>query len=191
MFVDVPKKMEELFAEAKIKPNKSFLMDATVETFLELWEKISPELAVKISNYIAKKDDEAWLLAYLSNLIPDSPVILWTGERRGFGLFADKPYKSRQVVTDYGGAKRGIEHYGDYVIQYDEKNTIDGAFGFNLKDKGRWINEDRGAKNVEIRKANPWPYVFVDYGKQVEKGEEFLWDYGPNYERTYPRTKKV
>lgn len=175
--------MNELFERAGIVPDQDLLVEGNVDTFLELRAKVNLKLALDIGNYRAQVNDEPWKLAFLGNLIPDTPVVLWT-RQRGFGLFADRFYKSTERVTHYDGLVGGNDQEGDYVVQVDKYVTMDGKYGFELRNKGRWINE--GPKqNVNMRREKPLPFMYVDYGQDVNKGQEFFWAYGPYYKRNY------
>lgn len=113
------------------------------------------------------------------------PIVKKVNDVIGYGLFADKDYEIGEKVTQYGGKKVSKKASGSYVVQVSSY-AYDAEFEFNLKDKGRWINDSKDM-NVTLKKEGLW---FVTT-KQVKKGEEFLWYYGKDYNRDWNYPKKT
>ena len=121
----------------------------------------------------------------------------------GYGLFAEKDYESNEIVAEYGGVVASEELIGPYVISV-RRHDVDGYYGFKLSQKGRFINEDhsktlfktnaamqkhlRNAANVVEEFTGQASVVFrtqKSFKYRLEKGQEILWYYGPNYSRPY------
>ena len=117
--------------------------------------------------------------AFLVNLAR-GPIVQMTTDGRGYGLFADKQYKKGEKITVYGGEEVPEDQEGDYVLFNNRRDvTIDAKFRFFGKEKGRWIN-DAKKSNVEINAS-----LDVFATKKIQEGQEILWWYGPDYERTW------
>jgi hypothetical protein len=158
-----------------------------------------------ISNYVTSPTDvdrHANIICFLANFTL-GPVVLYVNDLVGYGLFAEKDYSDNEIVAEYGGVVADEELIGPYVITV-RKHDLDGYFGFKLSQKGRFINEDHskstfktnsamqkhlknaasvleeftGQASVVFRTRKSWKY-------RLEKGQEILWYYGPNYSRPY------
>lgn len=152
------------------------------------------------------------MVVSLANLMP-GPIIIYINHIVGYGLFAERDYTTeKEVVTTYGGevtrykrAKDNIECKGDYSILIDRKTCIDGKYYFKLFEKGRFINEDHTVpfngnvkayqKELLLREnvnlvperngENPKFRVKSTFGLSIQKGYEFFWYYGEDYDRTW------
>lgn len=121
----------------------------------------------------------------LSTVINDcnrigGPQVLFCSEKQCFGLFADRDYEKGERVTTYGGVITLHECCGDYAAQIGPVH-VNGLYGFELQEKGRWINEfnaQRTLVNVELGRT-------VRTTQIVLKGQEFFGDYGDEYVRNY------
>jgi hypothetical protein len=132
--------------------------------------------------------------AELANSIPNSPIVLDTRGVRGYGLFADRDYKTGETVTFYGGELVSANADGDYVVRLhddDVSDQLDAEWRFEAQDKGRWINDtDKQHENVRLERTKRIPNKLrVIAIKPVKRGEEFLWWYGKDYHRPWLNLK--
>jgi hypothetical protein len=101
---------------------------------------------------------------------------------RGHGLFADRDYHPGEVITTYGGRLVYGQHVqGDYVAYCGNNTNSDGSDGFQLSEKGRWINEsdrDRTIVNATLGRT-------IRAQHHVKQGQEIFVDYGEQYQRSY------
>lgn len=113
----------------------------------------------------------------------EGPRVLMT-PNAGYGLFADKDYSKGECVTQYGGRVVDAKTEGSYVMQLSRSRAIDGYCDFVAEtERGRWINDaPMRQQNVHARILPSGIIAFVAT-KAVAKGEEFLWNYGPDYQR--------
>ena len=165
-----------------------------LEQILNARAQVSGPLKDEISRYrptrMEMEDPQALeRIVVLVNLL-DGPVILKSGNR-GYGLFAHIPLEHApgdvqdgDFITKYDGVPSETEE-GDYVMENPTNGMlIDGFYGFELRNKGRWINDDRVNFNARV-KAN-WD-IRVRRGRDtrtIQPGEEILIDYGEYYDRT-------
>lgn len=108
-------------------------------------------------------------------------------EHSGLGLFATEELEKGSLVASYGGVvckSRTIE--GDYVIYNPEtKTSVDTERFFQIGYNGRFINEPPYAfkewENVKVQ----WHGNNATFVTQriIQKGEEILLHYGPQYTR--------
>lgn len=146
----------------------------------------SRSLLSKIAAYVVTEKDIQLGLANVILLVNtiEGPQVRFDPVRRCYGLFADQDYEgSSRFVTEYGGSKSHREVDGDYSAKIGKAGSffIDGAFGFKIKEKGRWINEfdaQRKFVNVELGRN-----VRTTVG--IQAGEQFFADYGNEYIRNY------
>jgi hypothetical protein len=125
-------------------------------------------------------------------------------EVHGFGLFARKWLKNGEDICAYGGlrlpanpdpplpqshrfvvsvsktaayvrARRAFETQDDTVLF-----TIDGEYGFLLKEAGRWANSDTEDPNCHLE-YHPNKGAWLVATRDIEPGEEIVWDYGERY----------
>lgn len=168
----------------------------SVDEALSARTVVPPLLKAKIGNFRPSKaemmDTEAiYRIVFLSNLI-DGPVILKVPEKGGgYGLFAHKRLEHRQgdikdgnLITKYDGVL--VDEYapeGDYLMSNTStRQEMDGLYGFALKNKGRWMNDDPINFNARL-KAN-WD-IRVRRARTIETGEEILINYGEQYHRPW------
>jgi hypothetical protein len=122
---------------------------------------------------------------------------------KGYGLFADRDYKRGEEVTTYGGEQVDSETDGPYVIYLNEETSIDGAYGFHPKAKGRWINDPQTSLAQTEDELKALENVNLEYddrrevlafratrdirgpGPGEDVGEELLWYYGHEYQREW------
>jgi len=113
---------------------------------------------------------------------------------KGYGLFADRAYKTGEAVTVYGGTWVGPTVSGPYVIAFSRKRRLDGAYGFLPTEKGRWINDPQtdpaqsqdeltSLENVNLMRHGKEVMFYAT--RPIDEGEELLWYYGPQYERPW------
>ena len=132
---------------------------------------------------------------------------------RGYGLFADRDYKTEEsedyiVVAVYNGTRylrdpRGIlpASHDKYLLKFTMDDArdyhVDGTSGFGLMEKGRWINhkgqDDGEGPNAAWRLRKGTEHLSLEHIvieiyliDDVREGEEFFIDYGPEYEELYP-----
>lgn len=106
------------------------------------------------------------------------PIVKKVNDVVGYGLFADRDYEQGEKVTQYGGIQVPKNSSGSYIIQ-GLSYSYNAEFIFNLKDKGRWINDSKMNMNVDLKRKDLW-FLTI---KPVKKGEEFLWYRDWNYKR--------
>lgn len=101
----------------------------------------------------------------------------------GLGLFADEDIKKREIIIEYTGRElsekeKEIEDGGNenmYIFEISSKKTIDGSGKENI---ARYANHscDANAESEIIRDR-----VFLRAVKNISKGEEITFDYGPEF----------
>jgi hypothetical protein len=139
-----------------------------------------------------RKDDKESVIRRINNL-PSGPKVVFINPIIGYGLVAERDYKVGEFVTFYGGVETNDED-GDYVVIVDEDYAVDSEFVFDIRDRGRWVNEkfENGEfyENVSLRYGKhdeKWKEneVFFYTIKPVKEGEEFYWWYGEEYQRPW------
>jgi SET domain-containing protein len=139
-------------------------------------------------------------LAELGNSVGGPQIKMSNIKGVGYGLFADKNYKKKDLVTSYGGSLHYKKIHGDYAFRLSEDPLIyvDGECDFHPSEKGRWLNhgsEDQkdllgGAIDPRKPKANTefyignknrMPICYIRALTNILKGEELYVDYGPLY----------
>lgn len=123
----------------------------------------------------------------------------------GYGLFAERDYGGDDFVTNYGGVEVPSTYEGPYTVSISEKakdkKTQDSEFEFDIRDKGRWVNEGTPDPKDRTKTREKLQNVTLKYGrpknqkgkkrmyfattKPVKRGEEFYWDYSRFYKRTW------
>lgn len=111
----------------------------------------------------------------------------------GFGLFAAEAIEGGARVVDYVGERIGLreaarrERFYNSVGYHPLFNltdmiVIDGLIGGN---EGRFINHSAKKGNIEpaIERGAIWFYA----NRDIDSGEELLFDYGFDPRRTYKR----
>ena len=132
-------------------------------------------------------------MALLASLTP-GPVVLKVSEQMGFGLFAERDYGPREFITEYNGniikdRRLGGPYVVDVIWRGPSKRElwhIDGAYGFALSAKGRWVNEGKPL-NATMKWGNTQQQAYLQtLGiDRIPKGSQFYWDYGPEYDRSH------
>lgn len=116
----------------------------------------------------------------LANLV-DGPIIL-PSPGRGHGLFAERDYRKGERITQYGGTvSHAATAAGDYVGYLGDGVYVDGAAGYTLAQKGRWVNEsdrDRSVVNATLSRD-------IRASTFIASGQEIFVDYGSEYKRNY------
>ena len=140
-------------------------------------------------------------LAKLGNLEGGPQIRMSMIKGVGFGLFADKNYKKKDIITSYGGRLYYKKVQGDYAFKLSDDPIIyiDGECDFHPSEKGRWLNhgyEEQPSKllcgaldpskpkaNTEfyIGKKKNMPICYIRALRNILKGEELYVDYGPLY----------
>ena len=166
-----------------------------VNDLLEQRSAFPTELAKEISEYRTTKEDmedqmSIRKIVFLSNLV-EGPFIIHTKDAtKGYTLVADKRYKGSMtrdgdLVTIYGGTIVSGDEKSNYVVALGTSKFLEGKYGFVLREKGRWINENRVSPNVYM-KRNEIRVLSSELERgSLEQGEEILLDYGDEYERSW------
>jgi endogenous inhibitor of DNA gyrase (YacG/DUF329 family) len=117
------------------------------------------------------------------------PQIQFVSDEMGYGLFADKEYRKGSIVTTYDGARSRNRVDGSYVLAFPrQKVYIDAEKRFPLEAKGRWINDtDTETENVYMQLDTTKSPIVANMRAltKIAKGEQILWNYGPDYERPW------
>jgi len=154
-------------------------------------------MSIDQSKFTNKKNRQ---MAELGNLLGGPQIKLSIIKGVGYGLFADKNYIKKEIITTYGGELHYEKFHGDYAFRLSENPLIyvDGEYNFHPSEKGRWLNhgsEDQknllgGAMDPNKPKANTefyigmknnMPICYIRALKNILKGEELYVDYGPLY----------
>lgn len=116
---------------------------------------------------------------------------------KGYGIVAERDYDVDEVVTYFGGELREDGSSNDYVVSltwYDgRKLELDPTYMFKLGEKGRFVNDSQSRENCSLEKgAEDEPVnAFLVTEVPVQKGKEFLWDYGEDYNRSWRKRTKM
>jgi hypothetical protein len=148
---------------------------------------------------MAKENNNKYL-SILGNKVGGPIISKSTIQGVGFGLFADKNYKKKEIITIYGGRLYYEVVDGEYVfrLQEDPPIYVDGGTDFHPSEKGRWINHGYDENNITsdenmapiyklanvefyMSNKNGFPICYVRALRNIKKGEEFFVDYGPLY----------
>ena len=153
------------------------------------------QLQRELDAYVTTKEDvDSHLedVVLLTNLTSMGPIVMQS-QIAGYGLFADRRYRGSlerkgQYITTYDGTKARAGDSGPYVLHISEQTVIDGFYGFQLIDKGRWINHNDNDFNVYFSKNQV--HVFTpewEYEKAplIEKGTELIINYGDDYSKDW------
>jgi len=112
-------------------------------------------------------------------------------KNRGLGLFAAQKLRKGQVVGYYSGhlRKQQVKHDSEYVAnwrpvgeKFDGEWEIDAEYGGNEMRFANYPNDDEepNMKANCIRRNNLQVIAFKAT-RDVKKGTELLWHYGPDY----------
>lgn len=126
-----------------------------------------------------------------SEVTPDDTFVTTSNiDGAGKGLFAGRDFKKGEIVTKYGGRElteeqvkksaskyiAGPDKWGQY---WDARSVSDPE-----EERGRWINHPpKGVKanvntyNLQTKKQG----LVIKTIRAVKAGEEFYYDYGPDY----------
>lgn len=180
-------------------------IDAQIAAILNVrrtFKREYPGLYTQLCTYTATLADvgQVDLLASLCNLTTGPVLFRVASKGGGYGLFAEQDYAvGRETkITKYDGV-RPVElpsqEEADYVVETGPRAYIDGKYGFQLENKGRWINEPNVAGgvsdtaelktiiNVELSRLNRYFFPLID----IRRGTELEWYYGPKYQRPWLR----
>jgi SET domain-containing protein len=99
----------------------------------------------------------------------------------GLGLFAGEPIKKGAKIIEYVGEKISADEAnkrgGKYLFEINSKWTIDGT---TRKNTARYINHACG-KAANCEAENRGGRIFILAKKNIEQGEELVYDYGVEY----------
>ena len=211
----IPFDMAFWYKENKTLEERRYMIDVTLKLRSSVPPQLITLIGSYVVKQEDVSDpDKLKLIVYMCNFTP-GPVIMYINHVIGYGLFADRDYdRHKDEVTVYGGivtrfsrirdAEEGCR--GDYAMLVDKKTCIDGLYGFKLSQKGRFINEAHNVQfdgNIRLYKRQlqerenvtlvaingegqlPVFRVKGTFGLNIAKGDEFLWFYGPEYDRKW------
>lgn len=98
----------------------------------------------------------------------------------GLGLFAEESIKKGELIIEYIGNILNKEESdavksNQYLFEVNRNKTIDGSVRWNI---ARYCNHScDGNAESEIKKAR----VFVKATKDIQEGEEIVYDYGEEF----------
>ncbi len=170
-------------------------MEGLFEEALAQPRPISAAFRSQLDAYVVTADDIEERLAqvvYLSNLA-SGPYVVWDKQRHGYGLRADRRYKTHEIITRYGGeVLKTDQANGPYMLFYASQGvTIDGHHGFKLYEKARWMNEYSGKptddkeKEERVKNTNAKLGMNVTALRGVKKDDWIFVHYGNDYDRSY------
>ena len=117
-----------------------------------------------------------------------------TTEEKGRGVYAARKFYKGQFVVEYDGERitkadyekkkqtydKNPKKYGSYVMEFrsgDKSICIDATK--KSKKLGRLMNHNRkGNLSYKFIKLDDECHVYFVASRDIEKGEEFLWNYG-------------
>lgn len=164
-------------------------MEGLFEEALKQPRPVSVTFRAQLDAYVVTAEDIEERLAqvvYLSNLA-SGPYVVWDDHRHGYGLRADRRYKTHEIITRYGGEElKSVSANGPYMLYYASKKlTIDGHHGFKLCEKARWMNEFSGVKEERAKNTNAKLGMNVTALRVVKPDDWIFVEYGTDYTRTY------
>ena len=154
--------------------------DASLQREIDAYRVTQQEVEERIEDVV-----------FLTNLTSMGPIVL-RSPGKGYGLFADRTYRGSldskgDYVTTYDGA-RIKDSVGPYVLRLSNNAAIDGHHGFELINKGRWINNDDDDFNVYFAANKIYVYTSeyeFDRAPRIKMGSELLINYGNEYEKSW------
>jgi SET domain-containing protein len=101
---------------------------------------------------------------------------------RGLGLFATRPYKTGEYITEYFGkpvpAEIAERSRSRYMFAVTSKTAIDGSDRANI---ARYINHSCKANVIASGSKRLWIHAL----RRIKAGEELTLDYGEDYLRYF------
>jgi uncharacterized protein len=137
--------------------------------------------------------EQKWLGAYYAKELEDAflpqIVIKWIDNDVGYGIFAKKNFKAKDFIGEYTGVlrkkKRRADFKNSYCFEYLIGETIDTPYTIDAQDKGnftRFINHsNEGNCDPMIIFAGGIMRVIIYANKDIPKGSQITYDYGPDY----------
>lgn len=121
--------------------------------------------------------------------------IRWVSPEIGYGLFAERTFPAQQYLGVYGGEVKRVSWIwpgrSDYKFRYPTRAWSWIPYTIDAEKKGnvlRFLNHSEKG-NVEMIGVycEPLMYVIARTCREVKKGEELRYDYGPYYWRNRPK----
>lgn len=104
----------------------------------------------------------------------------------GLGLFAQEPIKKGEIIIEYIGNILNKEEAekittNQYLFEVNRNKTIDGSVRWNIARYCNHACEEAGNAESDVRKGR----VFIKAIKNIQEGEEILYDYGEEFVNEY------
>lgn len=104
----------------------------------------------------------------------------------GLGLFAEEDIKKGELIIEYIGNilnKEEAENVkiNQYLFEVNRNKTIDGSVRWNIARYCNHACEEAGNAESDVKKGR----VFVKAIKNINKGDEILYDYGEEFVKEY------
>ncbi len=104
----------------------------------------------------------------------------------GLGLFAGEDIKKNELIIEYIGNILNKEEAAkvatnQYLFEVNRNKTIDGTVRWNIARYCNHACEEAGNAESEIKKGR----VFIKAIKNINEGEEILYDYGEEFVNEY------
>jgi hypothetical protein len=111
-------------------------------------------------------------------------VVRWIDDSIGWGVFAGKAFKEMEYITEYSGKVRKYERRDNkntYTLHYITSYIIDAQ---NQGGFGRFINHSSQPNLLlTLATVDSIEHAILITTRAIEKGEQIVYNYGPDYWR--------
>lgn len=139
-----------------------------------------------------RSKEQMWLGQYFERelLFPTLPEVSlrWIDSTIGWGVFAEKEFSSMDFIAEYTGVLRKRtrrDRKNAYCFEYllvpgpSSPYLIDAQEGGNI---ARYINHSKeGNLQCALATVDEISHIILHAVRLIRKGEQLLYDYGPNY----------
>lgn len=167
-------------------------------TILKKGAKVSKEAIKKISKKVMKTNSVSSSSKKVSSVasgkytqpiqLPDHHFKMVKVKRgmAGLGLFAGEHIKKGELIIEYIGIILNKEeaesiNTNQYLFEVNRNKTIDGSVRWNIARYCNHACEEAGNSESDIKKGR----VFIKAIKDIQVGDEILYDYGEEFVNEY------
>ena len=146
--------------------------------------------------------EQLWLGSYYrkeiqSPLIPEI-TIRWIDDSVGWGVFAAKAFKKRELVAEYCGKVRPRQRQdrqNAYCFEYIVAPQVPTPYTIDAQDQGgigRLINHSGRPNLLSALATLDWvSHVILIANEPIPAGEQLFYDYGPDYWSSRSKPKNL
>lgn len=182
------------------EPELFALLDLELRAHYKYERQVAEHVSKKSARLLQKKaiDPQAlwygqWYKKPITQAIPGPVCAKWINAKVGWGVFAEKSIEKDDYISCYLGQIRlaRMSPINRYCFSFP---LIAAPFAFF---RGNWTIDAQNCGNISrfinhsdtpnceslLAFLSPWPYIVIRASRDIAKGEQLFYDYGPNYWR--------